>query len=366
MKNKRRNLYESQGIIDKDGVQCNNLADLLTEYIYDLKYGLNSDPFYNGDECTITKNTIESYYQYIHSKKMPDYIIPDWIGAFNIHLVPGKISNGKFLQSGAKLDNNNKLVFTIEVKNSMDSPDSLCNTFVHEFQHAYSAWIQLTKNIYFHNRKSTNMYMYSTNAFGDEKYGSQYHPMILQKFSDYVEVNDEIFTNPMYLERTLLMGFYYSDLDETRSFIQEFANDIMHQIKSNIKTIKDEIRESLKFKGDFNNITPEEQYRSNILNNLSITCYDSKYYKIYKSYYIFYKKLQKMNIDQDVAESAVKGASRAIKIFLEIPLTKKLVKIDEDENKILNKIAQKQIPVYDKVLKKMQKIFVKLIMEIPI
>jgi len=28
---------------------------------------------------------------------MPDYIIPDWIGAFNIHLVPGKISNGKFL-----------------------------------------------------------------------------------------------------------------------------------------------------------------------------------------------------------------------------------------------------------------------------
>ena len=47
-------------------------------------------------------------------------------------------------------------------------------------------------------------------------------------------------------------------------------------------------------------------------------------------------------------------------------MTKDLIKFDGDANNILKQIAKKQIPIYEKALKKMQKIFVKLIMEIPI
>ena len=123
-------IYESQGIVDKDGIQWNDLADLITEYIYDLKHGLNADPFYNGENAIITKGNIESYYQYIHSKRMPNYIIPNWVGSFDIHLEIGKTTKGTFLQKEAKLNDDNKLVFTIEARNSMDSPDALCNTIV--------------------------------------------------------------------------------------------------------------------------------------------------------------------------------------------------------------------------------------------
>ena len=347
-------IYESQGIVDKDGIQWNDLADLITEYIYDLKHGLNADPFYNGENAIITKGNIESYYQYIHSKRMPNYIIPNWIGSFDIHLATGKTTKGTFLQKEAKLNNDNKLVFTIEARNSMDSPDALCNTFVHELQHAYSTWIQLTKNIRFHNRKGINMYIQSTKAFSDEKYGGSYHPMVLQKFTDYLEINDEIFTNPLYLERTLLSGFYYSDIDEMRSFIQEYANDMMKKLKGNIRNIQNYAKSTKNF--DFNDA----------LSTFNVNYYDSKYYKTYKSYYIFYKKLQKMNIDEDVAYAAIKGSSKAIRTFLEIPPTKKIVQFSGDENKILQKIAKKQIPIFERVLKKMQKIFNKLITEMPI
>ena len=363
---KTKSLIESQGMIDKDGIQWNDLADLLTEYIYDLQHGLNADPFYDGNEADINKGTIESYYQFTHSKRMPDYIIPNWIGSFNVHLINSKITNGTFLQKEAKLNDDNKLVFTIEARNSMDSPNNLCNTFVHELQHAYSTWIQLTKNIRFHDNRSTRMYYHSTKAFDDQKYGGNKHPMVLQKFSDFLEINDEIFENPLYLERTLLAGFYYSDVDEIRSFTQEFANDIMHKIKDNFDTIREEIKQSLKFKDDFNSIAKVDQIKSNVLNNLSITCYNSKYYKTYKSYYNFYKKLEKMNVDEDVAYKAIKGSSHAVRICLNIPVNKKLVEFDGDGNKVLKQIAQKQLPIYDNAIKKMNKIFAKIISEIPV
>ena len=140
----------------------------------------------------------------------------------------------------------------------------------------------------------------------------------------------------------------------------------MHQIKNNIDTIRDEIKTSLKFKGDFNNVTKEEQFRSNILNNLSITCYSSRYYKVYKSYYKFYKKLETMNVDEDIAYDAIKGSSKAIRICLGIPVNKKIVEFDGDGNKVLKEIAKKQIPIFENALRKMQKIFVKLISEIPV
>jgi len=81
---------------------------------------------------------------------------------------------------------------------------------------------------------------------------------------------------------------------------------------------------------------------------------------------LFYKKLANMNIDEDVAYEAIKNASKAIKLFLGINMTKKLVNFSGDENAVLKQIAKKQIPIYEKVLKKMQKIFVKLIMEIQV
>lgn len=362
---KSNSLIESQGLVDKDGIQWYDLSDLITEYIYDLQHGLNSDPFYDGESAVINENQIKSYYQYLHSKEMPSYIIPDWIGGFLIVLRKAKRTNGTFLAKEAKLVNN-VLVFTIEANDSMDSPDLLRNTLVHEFQHAYSFWLQLTKGVSFHNAKTSNMYRHATKGFDNERYGGQYHPMVMQKFVDYLEINDEIFENPLYLERTILTGFYYSNTDEIRSFTQEFATDIMHQIKNNIDTIRDEIKTSLKFKGDFNNVTKEEQFRSNILNNLSITCYSSRYYKVYKSYYKFYKKLETMNVDEDIAYDAIKGSSKAIRICLGIPPNKKIVEFDGDGNKVLKEIAKKQIPIFENALRKMQKIFVKLISEIPV
>ena len=187
-----------------------------------------------------------------------------------------------------------------------------------------------------------------------------------QKYEDLIEINNEIYTNPRYLERTLLTGFYYSDIDEIRSFIQEFAADMMKKIKKDIVNVRKQIKQSLEFKGDFNNVSKIEQFNSNILNNLSISCYSSKYYKTYKAYYNFYKKLEKMNVETDVATEAIKGASKAIRMALHISPAKKLIQFEGDENNLLKQIAKKQIPIYENALKKMQKIFVKLIMEIPV
>ena len=144
MKNKNL-IKESQGLVDKDGIQWNDLSNLITDYVYDLQNGLNVDPFYNGEDAEISIKQIESYYQYINSKRLPNYVIPDWIDSFTINIIKDKNSNGTFLKRTAKL-NNNKLVFTIEINNTnMENPDAFCNTLIHEFQHAYTHWIELTK-----------------------------------------------------------------------------------------------------------------------------------------------------------------------------------------------------------------------------
>lgn len=353
MKN-AKSLQESQGLVDKDGIQWNDLSDLITEYVYDLQHGLNSDPFYaDEDITTIGKGTIEGYYQYIHSKAMPSYIIPEWIYSFNIYIVKDKTSKGSFIKSKAQL-RDNKLLFGIEISNTQNTPDSFCDTLVHEFQHAYTFWLELSKGIKsFNTAKRANMYHHAGKGFDNKRYGGNKHPMTIQKFADYLEINDEIFENPKYLERTILVGFYYSDFDEIRSFTQEFANDIMRQIRKNISGIIEEIREA-------------RQEHKNILDAISITCYDSVYYKMYKSYYTFYKKLSKMNIEDDVAVQAVKGASHAIRIKLNISPTKKITQFEGDASKILNTVAVKQLPIYEKTLKKMENIFAKLISEIPV
>jgi len=46
---KYNSIKESQGLVDKDGIQWNDLSDLITEYVYDVKHGLNADPFYDED-----------------------------------------------------------------------------------------------------------------------------------------------------------------------------------------------------------------------------------------------------------------------------------------------------------------------------
>ena len=120
-------IFESQGIVDKDGIQWFNLSELIVDYIFDLLHGLNND-----NEHIITKGNIESYYQYIYKKQMPSYIIPEWIGTFKIHLAHEKKSKGSFWSSKAKLNNNDKLVFDIEINDTLD-PNSMSNTLVHEF-----------------------------------------------------------------------------------------------------------------------------------------------------------------------------------------------------------------------------------------
>ncbi len=363
---KYNSIKESQGLVDKDGIQWNDLSDLITEYVYDVKHGLNADPFYDEDNEQVVKGNIEGYYQYKNSKKMPSYIIPDWIGSFTINIIKEKGNKGVFIKKTAYLNELQKLNFTIEIGSAIEDPDTFCNTLVHEFQHAYSFWIQLLKGFYMHTNRTANLYHHATKGFDNERYSGSFVPMAMQKFPDLIEINNEVFENAEYLERILLTGFYYSDIDEIRSFIQEFANDIMHKIKKNIDDIKDDIRQALAFKGDFNNLTKEEQFYANILNNISINCYSSAYYKTYKSYYNFYKKLENSNIDEDIAAKAINGAKKAIKLSLRKNMAKDLIKFDGDANNILKQIAKKQIPIYEKALKKMQKIFVKLIMEIPI
>jgi len=76
---------------------------------------------------------------------------------------------------------------------------------------------------------------------------------------------------------------------------------MMRIIKNNYELINAEIKQSLEFKGDFNHVNKDEQYRSNILNNIYTDYNFSKYYKTYKAYYEFYKKLEKMEIDDKIA-----------------------------------------------------------------
>lgn len=364
---KNRNLIkESQGIVDKDGIQWFDLSDLITDYVYDLQNGLNADPFYDADNESITKGNIESYYQYKHAKKIPSYIIPDWIGSFTINIIKDKDSNGTFLKKTSKLNDSKKLVFTIEIGQAIESPDLFCNTLVHEFQHAYTWWLALTKHIMLHNNRRGNLYMHASKGFDNTYYSDNFVPLAMQKFPDLIEINDDIFNNAEGLERIILTGFYHSDVDEIRSFIQEFAKDMMRIIKNNYELISAQIKRSLEFKGDFNHINKDEQYRSNILNNIYTDYNFSKYYKIYKAYYEFYKKLEKMEIDDNIATQVVKKCVHAIRMALYIPANKSLTKFEGDANNILKRVAKRQIPIYENVLKKMQKIFVKLIMEIPV
>lgn len=361
---KNNSINESQGLVDKDGIQWNDLSDLITDYVYDLQNGLNADPFYNGEDAEISMKQIESYYQYKNSKKMPTYIIPDWIGQFKI-IIKNKISKGSFLPYTAKI-NDNKLSFTIEINSSQSSPDAFCDTLVHEFQHAYSYWLQITKKFNFFNNKTIKLYRYAQKGFDDSQYTESRVGMASKPFKDFVDIDNTAFKSAEKLERLLLTSFYYIDKDEIRSYIAEFANDIMHQIKKNIKAIKKEIKQSLEFKGDFNKLSTIEKFQSNILNNISISCYDSSYYQIYEAYYKFFKEIEKNYIDSDIANQTVRNNSYVIKTYLGISISKNIIKFDGDANKILVKIAKKQIPIYKNVLKKMQKIFVKLIMEIPV
>ena len=363
---KTKSLIESQGLVDKDGIQWYDLADLITEYIYDLQHGLNADPFYDEDNETITKGSIEGYYQYKNSKKMPSYIIPDWIGRFNINIIKDKISGGTFLKTNAKLNDNQKLNFTIEIGKSIESPDLCCNTLVHEFQHAYTWWLVLTKRLKLHNARTGNLYHHATKGFDNSRYSKDFVPMAMQKFPDLVEIHNEVFEDAEYLERIILTGFYHSDVDEMRSFIQEYAKEMMRIIKTNYESISSQIKQSLELKQDFNNLSKDEQLRSNILNNVYPNYNDNKFYKVYRAYYEFYKKLEKMNIDEDIATQAIKKSSHAIRMALHIPVNKTLIKFDGDANNILKQIAKKQLPKYGNVIKKMQNIFVKLIMELPV
>lgn len=363
--NFQKYLKESQGLIDKDGVQWLNLCDLIVEYIYDLQHGLNSDPFYDEDYISITKSVLESYYQYKHSKQNPSYIFPKWIHTFNVILLKDKVSSGTFLKKEAKLSGDNKLIFTIEINDYTDiNPDSMHNTLIHEFQHAYSTWLELTKNINIYNKRDIELYNHAQTGFDNKKYGNGKLPLSQMSFNDFLEINDEVFDNTLYMERILLTSFYYIDKDEIRSFIQEFGSDMMKIIKKNIKTLQSEIKEANKFKGNFNNISKSEQWSSNILNNISINCYDSKYFKIYKSYESFFKKLMVFNLDEEIASEVVDKLNKPIKTFLNKKT--ELNKFDGDATKILQEIAKRQLKIFNNVTRKMEKIFAYLILQIPV
>lgn len=362
---KKQNLIkESQGLIDKDGIQWYDLSDLITEYIFDLQNGLNADPFVD-DEPTITRGNIESYYQYINKKKMPDYTIPKWVGKFKLLLLNNKRSAGTFLKGKAELSfNRKKLNFEIELRSDLN-PDDMNNTIVHEFQHAYSYWLEKTKNFTFANYNKAQLYNKSLQAFDFNKYPDTM-PTATLVSGNYVNVNNEIFNNAKSLERAILQSFYMGSIGEIRSYTQEFASDIMRQIKKNFNKVRNEIKDAQELKKDYSLKTADEQWRSNILNNLSITCNNSIYYLRYKTYYKFFKALEKTVLDDDIATEVVTNIKKPIRLFLKKSVTTKLVNFEGDAENILKQIARKQIPIYEMAIKKMEKIFAKLIMDIPV
>lgn len=358
-------IFESNGIVTEEGKQWNDLCDLITDYIFDIQNGLNADPFYDPYNIVIKRSNISSYYKYKFHKNIEDTtIIPNWIGKFEIQLTEDLKSKGSFKNSSVNLENG-KINFKIALKDYANRPaDEFRETLSHEIRHAYTSWLELTNNYQSRTLDQKKLYKEVIGTLSDAKEKNNYNILnAIKSYSiDNIVLKDEIFTNIDEVANIISASLYYTDIDEIHSFLQEFAMSIRNLLKTNKEKIIKKIKESNNLKIDYNLLTKPQQWCSNILNNIDITNYSSQYFRIYKILDLFWTNIQK--IDSETKQLAISQCSKSIKLYMHLPISKKLIKYDGDEDIIMNNLQENQQKIIKKVLIQMNKIFANIILNI--
>lgn len=126
-----------------------------------------------------------------------------------------------------------------------------------------------------------------------------------------------------------------------------------------IRNKRNEIAKSInnanKLKYDFNKLTRPEQWQSNIMNVIPVSCYDNKIYIRYKSYLMFWEGIR--SIDDDLAIEVVDSLKTQINMFLKKNTNHTLVEFTGDATNVLNVLKTKIQPRLNKIIDKMEKIF---------
>ena len=354
-------INESYGIVTNENVQWEKLCNLICQYIFDLHDGMVSNPLYDEDNQNITLDNINSYYNYKYYKNISNDILPNWIGDFIIILLKNK-NDGIFYKSEAKLNNEQKLNIKIVVKDSADKgPDEITNILVHEFRHAYTTYLELTNKFKVNNKKEIKLYNKAQNQINEPKYNIK-KSIIKYYDKDYLILDNDIYTNLNLAEQTILLSFYYTDTDEINSFLQEFDVSMKRLINSNKEQLKADIEESNSLKNNYLNRNISDQWKSNILNNLSITCYDNQYFRKYKALQQFWNGIQA--ISEEDATIIYNNLKQSIHAYFDKSLETELIKFSGDAQHLLKKIAENMLKIINKMINKMQRIYFEKIMQL--
>lgn len=314
-------IQESQGIVTDEKIAWDKLCSCIVEYIYDFDRGLNANPF-NEDISEIYLKNIISYYKYQYGILNKD-IVPSWIGDFEIEMDNTIGPSAWFEKSTAKLIDS-KLVFKIKINDYKNNKDKFYETLIHEFRHAYTTWIEKTKGVTIRKPSHRQLYVDATNSFRNDKFDNTYS--FVERYEDEkVILKNDIYQNANKIEHCILKSFYYIDIDEINSFLQEYGAHIKKQL----------------------------------LNDKNYSYYDSSYYRIYASYFEFWNNLIS-NIDDMIIDEVVQNIKDPIKRYLNIDICKSLVTHNRNSQDVIKKLAKKQIMAYEKVLKKMRMIYYKL------
>ena len=363
-------INESQGIVTNEN-KWDALCKIISTYIYDIEDGLNADPFYVDDpnvDIPITLKNVNSYSKYKYHKSI-DKIIPTWVGKAKIEYVEGNNKiQGAFIKSTAEI-NNGKLDFTIRLidANIPDEKETY-SVLVHEFRHAYTRFLELSKGISIISKKDQHIYSTILNRMRNKEYGKI--NLISTYYKDSVVIDESIYENCDRLYSAFLSSLYYANNNEVKSFLEQFNADMEEQFKDNKKEIEDAIRKTSSIK-NYNSLSDIEQYNSRILNIMPVTPYDSSYFRRYKAYQILWENIDK--IPDDITVDLFNRLKSVISIYLYNNILN--VDILDDFNNAYNgftghnivikkKVKNKILPQLEKVVRKMNQIYANKILKI--
>ena len=344
---KNRNLIkESQGIVDKPGIEWKTFSIDVTNYLCKnieeiIKF------LQNHKNCRIQISSDPT-------KQIDDlFHMPKWLSTLYIHISNNLKNNGCFYNSVAKLEND-KLVATISlgylknylnnegVKKIIEDKNVITSILIHELQHAYNYYIQLCKS------QKSSLNNYSGKYMAKNITGANF---------DYKNIIHNI-----------SQLFYLLDFNEMKSRLHEFSfkiNDIINKnffknyeyINSIIRKININIINEIKKDNEIINAKALNEFKIYLTRLISF--YYFRYYL--NSYYI------KINVndhnyyyDFDFNIDYIKTYKQLLKIDINTIINKnKNICNDAIISFILNDDIFDETTQYNTVKKLYDKIFIK-------
>lgn len=304
-------LNEAYGAVTEKGLEWNSLCNAIIEYMFDVKDGLNADPFYNYNKTPyfiVNRSNITSYYKYRHGSLTASFI-PNWIDDFTLILIDDEKYYNGFFNKAKALIKNGKLNFQIYMYNHLDQ-DTSFEVLTHEFMHAYEFYNKTIKG-----RPATKKTGIYQKYLEDSKNGV-YKPIKLVGAwgSDFLEINAGIYNDIELFENAVRHTFYLLDNSEIKSFIQQYTSDIARKIN----------RKNNECYQYLLNVYTEKK-------NIDITDFpvifrDNFRYREYEATYKIWKNIDR--VDFDVADQAVEDLKSYINMYNHKPSDTELLNIN--------------------------------------